>query len=354
MLFIATVTFSLAESRKKNKQNGKNKKITKPEMLTIEVLNDLIAFFASTPKYSGSATEPYIGMKGFNFKIFYFILQSSVEKLTKQPNIQTCSVNNENENLVIVGDLRGNFRDLKYIIDQYGIPGTKHQFIFNGNLINYGKQQIEVLYVILFSFLLNPTRVFLNRGRFEDSSMGNSTEISNNFLADIKQTFNDTNQHKAYKASIEVFRMMPLATKVANRAGSSLFVVHGGIGNSTNLTKIENIHRKGFYYIQGSAKSGEDDLKDLIWSVPNFIKSNTNGLKKFGENAIKTFLNSNNFKYLITSGEIVNDNENNKDNYYTLFSASRFSNSNNKGTVIIYKHDSEKLKPIHYTTPDFV
>jgi hypothetical protein len=89
------------------------------------------------------------------------ILSKSIEHLHKLPNINKIRIDSE---AIIVGDLHGSFKDLIYIIDKYGLPGKHYPFVFNGDFVDRGPYQSEVLLVLLYSMLLYPKRVFLNRG----------------------------------------------------------------------------------------------------------------------------------------------------------------------------------------------
>jgi serine/threonine-protein phosphatase with EF-hand domain len=154
------------------------------------------------------------------------IINDAKELLKKLPNIQKCSLNCSSDNLVLVGDLHGNFRDLKYIISKYGIPGSKYKFIFNGDFVDRGRQQIEVLLTILYAFLLHPDRVFLNRGNHEDISMNTHSKFYPNFFLDIHDKYDDYS-HMVFEAAENLFIYLPLATIVENNSGLRVFVTHG-------------------------------------------------------------------------------------------------------------------------------
>ena len=75
--------------------------------------------------------------------------------------------------------MHGSFKDLYYLIQKFGTPGKNYRFIFNGDFVDRGPQQCEVLLTILYAFLLYPNRVFLNRGNHEDLSLN----LNKNFNA---------------------------------------------------------------------------------------------------------------------------------------------------------------------------
>jgi len=150
---------------------------------------------------------------------------------------------------IIVGDLHGSFRDLFHIINTFGIPGKHYNFVFNGDFVDRGSMQCEVILTLIYAFLLNPTRVFLNRGNHEELNM-NLSFYSNhpNFKQDCLIKYNDYG-NELFNLMQKLFIHLPVATVVVNRIGFSCFVVHG--------VRIEN------------DKSSEQFI-DLLWSDPYF------------------------------------------------------------------------------------
>jgi disulfide oxidoreductase YuzD len=95
------------------------------------------------------------------------ILRDSIKLLETMPNITQCNLNKSNtvlDGFIVVGDLHGSLKDLSYIIDRFGIPGRRYRYIFNGDFVDRGPHQIEVVLTILYAFLLHPSKVFINRG----------------------------------------------------------------------------------------------------------------------------------------------------------------------------------------------
>ncbi|CAF0815591.1 unnamed protein product [Brachionus calyciflorus] len=111
------------------------------------------------------------------------ILKDAKEKLEKLSNIQECLIEDPLESgCIVIGDLHGNFNDLNHIISKYGVPGADFKYIFNGDYVDRGEKQIEVLLTILYAFLIRPDRVFVNRGNHEDIQMNVRPWSKINFL----------------------------------------------------------------------------------------------------------------------------------------------------------------------------
>lgn len=72
------------------------------------------------------------------------ILKDSIKSFESKPNISEGNLKQDGTCLdtIIMGDLHGNFHDLYYIIQKYGIPGKNFQFVFNGDFVDRGNQLI--------------------------------------------------------------------------------------------------------------------------------------------------------------------------------------------------------------------
>jgi len=90
------------------------------------------------------------------------IINDSIKLFKTHSNIRSCDIGQSNlPAVIIVGDLHGSFKDLDHIIHKYGIPGKNYLFVFNGDFVDRGPKQCEVLLTLLFAFLLYPDRYFI-------------------------------------------------------------------------------------------------------------------------------------------------------------------------------------------------
>ena len=321
------------------------------------------------------------------------IINDAKALLKKMPNIQKCSLKSSSDNLVLVGDLHGNFRDLKFIIDKYGIPGLKYKFIFNGDFVDRGKQQIEVLLTLLYAFLLYPDRVYLNRGNHEDISMNTHSKFYPNFFLDIHDKYSDYS-HVVFEAAENLFTYLPLATIVENQSGVRVFVTHGnfifsiyynnnylyfsligGITDKTDLDYIsKSIVRESYMKItyndlsEMNQHGDVDQIRGLLWSDPLRTKSiDRNKVESkgchfnskrnigslFGYDITKKFCDKYKFNFIVRSHEVRDDGfEIDHDKCYTIFSASIYQGHNNYAAVCVLKFDSKTLEPYKFKTSD--
>ena len=299
------------------------------------------------------------------------IINDAKELLKKIPNIQKCVMKNSSENLIIVGDLHGNFRDLKYIIDKYGIPGSKYKFIFNGDFVDRGKQQIEVLLTLLYAFILYPDRVYLNRGNHEDISMNTHFKFAPNFFLDIHEKYEDYS-HMVFEAAENLFLYLPLATIIENNE-VRVFVTHGGISDKLDLEFInKNIKRETFrkftFNELASIELSDEleQLRSILWSDPikhkpgDHSKHDIKGCRfnnkrnighLFGYDVTKKFCDKYKFNYIVRSHEVRDDGfEMDHDKCYTVFSASFYQGNNNFAAVCFLSYNSKSLEPFMFKT----
>ena len=171
-------------------------------------------------------------------------------------------------------------KDLDFIIEKYDIPVKKYRFIFNGDFVDRGPKQCEVLLTILYAQLLYPHRIFLNRGNHEDTSLNLSKQFKPNFNADCMKKFNQYGP-VFFQNAVDFFTYLPIATILSNQY-YRCFVVHGGISNNINLSYFSAINRFRFKSINVKPNDKESEqLTDLLWSDP--LKPNTKPyLTKYG------------------------------------------------------------------------
>jgi len=123
----------------------------------------------------------------------------------------------------VFGDLHGQARDMLLFFRSFGFPGAADDvsFVFNGDFVDRGRHQLEVVGIIFALKLVFPQLVWFNRGNHEDSIMSEKYD----FLTQCSALGPEDGQ-RTYDAIQKVFNHMPLAALV----GSRIFVVHGGIG----------------------------------------------------------------------------------------------------------------------------
>jgi serine/threonine-protein phosphatase with EF-hand domain len=245
------------------------------------------------------------------------------------------------------------------------VPGKSCFFVFNGDWVDRGLHQIELILSIFYSFILYPDRVFLNRGNHEDRAQNSQLTYKPCLKISCLRYFGKYGS-LIYSKLDELFKNLPFATIVSNSSQKQrFFIVHGGINDELDLKKIQKLDRKLFTSICRPSSFDDDSLEkhcykdvvDLLWSDPQtkskgvaFNKTRNIG-KLFGSNVTNKFLDENNFTNLIRSHEckskghdVVHDGK-----VITVFSASNY-NLGNLGAVLKISSTKNKLDMFTYNS----
>lgn len=290
------------------------------------------------------------------------IINDALEKHKKFENIEKCNLKDSRLNQVIIaGDLHGSFRDLDYIIKKYDIPGKLYRFVFNGDYVDRGSQQCEVLLTLLYAFLLYPDRVFLNRGNHEDASLNLNKQFAPNFSDDCKKKYL---QHGSIvlKKAHELFKYLPMATIVTNKADFKCFIVHGGVSDDMDLNFIESdkFKRYKFNSIARSKHKGKSKgyFCDLMWSDPmsneGCMPNDRRGVGVlFGNDVSKKFCLKNKLNTIVRSHQVRSEGWSKDHEYcYTVFSCSNYCNGMNQGAVLILGQNDTEFQVHSFTTDE--
>ena len=233
----------------------------------------------------------------------------------------------------ICGDIFGQFYDLLRIFGHVGYPG-KNKYLFLGNYVDYGKQSIETICLLLSYKIKFPDKLFLLRGNHESSK----ENILYGFYDECKRRYNVN----IWKKFTNLFNYFPIAAIIEE----NIFCIHGGLcpelKDPKDILKISRpteIPDEGF-------------LCDLLWSDPDkdvlefdknckddILGNKINKGVIFGEKVVENFIKKNNLDLIVRGHEIV-------DNGYeffasrqliTLFSAGNFKGEfdNSSGTLLI-------------------
>ncbi|XP_044497743.1 serine/threonine-protein phosphatase 7-like isoform X2 [Mangifera indica] len=223
----------------------------------------------------------------------------------------------EDSEVVIVGDIHGQFHDLIALFEENtGFPSDRQYFVFNGNYVGGGSWGLEVLLVLLAWKVLIPHRVFLLRGNHESKDC----TLTNGFWSEICTKFGLKECKSVYDKCLESFKAFPLASVIAN----SLYTTHGGLfrseGSGSSKSSKSVKRRKLNTLCLGSLKElakvnrfledvpENSLLADVLWSDPSLEtgirenKDKRSGLL-WGPDYTEEFLSENHLKLIIRSHE---------------------------------------------------
>lgn len=251
----------------------------------------------------------------------------------------------------VFGDIHGQFRDLLLLFREFGFPSTRAggdidvcAYVFNGDFIDRGEHQLEVVTLLFALKVAYPSRVFLLRGNheFRDIMLG---EGNNPFRSMVGRTFaNNDNGTSIFELIHGVFEWLPISALIAH----SILVLHGGIGDGTwDLENLRNIVRPVenlSYFV----------IRDCLWSDPvdadetmaRGVHPNPRGGKTvcFSVDTTKAFCEKNNIQVVIRSHQFVPEGYRimHAGRLVTVFSARNYFNrESNDSAVIIIADDEE-------------
>ncbi|CAN6618155.1 serine/threonine-protein phosphatase PPQ [Trichomonascus vanleenenianus] len=239
----------------------------------------------------------------------------------------------------VVGDIHGQFSDLKRIFDSFGMP-PKANYLFLGDYVDRGKQSLETIMLLLCLKIKYPENIFLLRGNHECASV---TKVYG-FYDECKRRCSV----KIWKCIVDVFNTLPIAATVGGR----IFCVHGGL--SPSLKSLDDI--RGMSRPTDVPDTGL--ISDLLWSDPDATVAhwteNDRGVSYcFGKTVVDKFCKRFGFDLIARGHMVVEDGYEFFDNrkLVTIFSAPNYCGEfGNWGAVMSVSKDLlcsfDLLKPL--------
>jgi len=161
----------------------------------------------------------------------------------------------------IFGDLHGQLRDLLLFLHHYGFPSYEGpSFVFNGDWVDRGQHQVELLLLVFSLKLAFPEKVFLVRGNHEDGLV-NSNMKDLGFLNSLNGAFGAVHGAALHESISRTFDWLSLAALIDDR----ILVVHGGIGRGDwTFGRLEKVTRP----VTHLAMLKNPMVYNILWSDP--------------------------------------------------------------------------------------
>lgn len=213
------------------------------------------------------------------------ICTKATEILLFEPNVRRVE-----SNIVIVGDIHGQFSDLLHIFDTHGTPEIIN-YVFLGDFVDRGHNSLECILYLLIYKIHYPERVTLLRGNHEQ-------KIINKVYG-----FYDEVALKYPNTSIwEMINIVFDHLNIACIVDGKYLCVHGGISPRVTISKLERVDRF-------EKLTEHSIINDVLWSDP-FYKTGVSPNPRgngclFGEDVLKQFLIFNNIEMLIRSHQLA-------------------------------------------------
>lgn len=248
---------------------------------------------------------------------------ASRQALLKQPSLVEITTTSD---VVVVGDLHGQYNDLQRMFKQLGRPGSDSKvWVFLGDYIDRGPMGLEIVATLLALKLRHPGSIHLLRGNHECSEI----TVLFGFCGECQRR----STLEVWEAVMQVFDALPLAALL----NGAVFLCHGGI--SPHLTRPQDVNS-----IQRPLDvnpNGEGLLSDLLWADPSAHvqgwNPNPRGVSYiFGLDVARQWLRSQGLKAIVRAHmvqqagfEVLGNNE-----VMTVFSASDYRETGNTGAVL--------------------
>jgi len=225
------------------------------------------------------------------------------------------------DNLVVIGDLHGDFTSLKKIMNKITyeeyLKTESNILIFLGDYVDRGKYSLEVLLSLCGIKSQFPNNMFMLRGNHEAYHRFPFSAFD--FLSDLHKKFGSSAQTLYSNTIIPFFDSL---SSICEINGFGL-LVHGG------LPIIEDVEFfKNYKFRLSDMKSDEELLEEFLWNDPreftdrNWQASNRGLGKYFGINITKNWLNHTNTKLIIRGHEpCMGYKFNHENKVLTLFSS---------------------------------
>lgn len=224
----------------------------------------------------------------FDQDLLIDLCNATISQLVEEPIL--VSLKGE---LIIVGDIHGNFHDLIRIFGAFGSP-PKTSYLFLGDYVDRGDYSTEVIAYLLSLLILYPNHVTLLRGNHEfpeiNGSYGFKEELNQTYQSEVLwRLFND------------VFSYLPLAAIV----NDTTFCIHGGLAEG-----FEEIAQVSCLKKPITSSDIPPIVYRLLWSDPANMNqpyaSNERGTGDFfGSSAFHEFCQHSGMKVLIRAHQCV-------------------------------------------------
>ncbi|KAL3113868.1 hypothetical protein niasHT_017464 [Heterodera trifolii] len=233
---------------------------------------------------------------------------------------------------VIVGDIHGQFSDLKKIFTTHGLP-PRQQYVFLGDYVDRGPQSLETI-ILLFCYKVKyPSNFMLLRGNHECANINRVY----GFYDEIDRRYPRPGARDLFDLFNQVFAWMPFVGLV----GKKILCMHGGISDQIrSLDQLSNLLRPQTEPLLGSPEI------DLLWADPSKsitgVAPNSRGAGvMFGTDVVESVRNLLGIDYIVRAHQLVMDGvEYFADRHLiTLFSAPRYTGKNNTGATLLIAPD---------------
>jgi len=229
------------------------------------------------------------------------------EKLAADPIVVAATVPTR-----VYGDIHGQFHDLLLLLSDFGFTDAGVSCVFNGDWVDRGAHQLEVIVLIFALKVAFPAQVVLLRGNHEDAEMNVHMGV-NGFYFHCTSRFGRKLGKRVFDTVAGVFEWLPMACLIERR----VLVLHGGIGaGDWSLEQLGRVDRP----LNHEALAKDAMLWNILWSdpIPDEAENSfgvhasprdnhRNLMKTFGRDVTEAFCEENGLDMVIRSHQALKD-----------------------------------------------
>lgn len=245
------------------------------------LLNDLI-------------NKPQIIAK-LNFEGISKILERVIDILKEENLFLEFNVNEQTEEVYIIGDIHGNLETLLKLIDIIN-KNNPSLVIFLGDIVDRGPKQLECLLIVLALKILFPLKYYILRGNHETLEMNQYYGFFQDFILRFKD-------QSKFNKILSIYNVLPLCASI----NKTILCLHGGIPQDIDiLKKLKGKKSKDLSMI---FQSISQSIYQIMWNDPKSgLKGFSDsfrgpGIKFFGNDVFGRFMEANSLIYLIRAHE---------------------------------------------------
>jgi diadenosine tetraphosphatase ApaH/serine/threonine PP2A family protein phosphatase len=262
----------------------------------------------------------------------FVFVKRAAEVFRKDKTVEWVKVEG-NEKITVVGDIHGQFIDLLGIFKNFGWPSERKKYLFNGDIVDRGRQSIQCLLLLYALKIAFPKSVFINRGNHETEMCGIGT-----FFKDMHK-FDPSGE--LFELAQRGFISLPLAHVINDR----IYVVHGGIRAEYSIEELSNMNRFSLNEFTRDFLicSLWDDSSETLGVTVNPERGTISHF--FGPDVTQAFLERNDLNLLIRSHTYIKNGMelSQGGRCLTIFSAPNYCFQRNVAAVVTY---DSSLQPV--------
>lgn len=227
---------------------------------------------------------PFLDLDILDFNDFLDGIEINLYSYIRKDNISY-----KDQEVVVIGDLHGNFRAFNCIIKhliKLNILNSKlkldgnYRLVFLGDFIDRGKDSLNIIITLMFLTLFNPENVIILRGNHEDKNVFKDYGFTEEFR---KKLYLDFYSYISFKNKFnELFRLLPTVYFIKRNDDIFMFNHAGTLNSGEDNKKFEIVEKErnsiNNFLVSDKTYLGITDrpILQFLWNDIDFSGQQTN------------------------------------------------------------------------------